>query len=107
MKAKTKEDLNTLLGCICEYYGVEIQDVYGENRHMENVKARKVFYYLAFEIFKKEVTLVSISKNFFNQHYTTIIYAKKTIANYLAYDTTLINDIKIIHENFFGLGEGN
>lgn len=107
MKAKTKQDLNTLLGCICEYYGVDIQDVYGENRHMENVKVRKVFYYLAFEIFKKEVTFVSISKNFFNQHYTTIMYAKKTIANYLAYDSGLINDINLINGNYKHIQEYN
>lgn len=107
MKAKTKRDLHTLLQCICDHYGVEIQDVYNGNRQMQNVKIRKIFYYLAFEIFKKEVTLVSISECFFNQHYTTIIFAKKTIANYLAYYTILNYDIKQINENYKHIQECN
>lgn len=100
MTSNCKERLDTLLDICCEYYNVALDDVNALNRNQENVKTRRAFYYLAFELMPSQFSLWGLSEHYFHQDHSTIMHAIKTTRNYVSYDLILKDDLKIITKIF-------
>jgi len=74
-----------------EYFGVSINDLCGPSRTRTLVQARQVAMYLCREL--TELSLPNIGKQFGGRDHTTVMHAERKIADNLAGDRTLYNQV--------------
>lgn len=84
-----------ILSTVCNYFGVDQDDVVGKKKSKEIVEPRMIAIYLINEIL--DMPLTSIGKLFGGRDHTTIIYSRDKITELLKTNNktrTIVNEIK-------------
>lgn len=92
IQVKRKEfKIDTVLGIVCEYYGVEKSEVMRHNRKRQLVVPRHVTMWFLSKY--TDTTKTDIGK-FFKMDHSTVIHAENTISDLMQTSSDIKNDVE-------------
>ena len=92
---KEKLTPQTIIQTVCDYYGIEYNEITGKKKSKEIVEPRMIAIYLISDMM--DIPLISIGRLFGGRDHTTIIHSRDKISELLKRDhktKTIINDLK-------------
>ncbi|MDP1880240.1 MAG: chromosomal replication initiator protein DnaA [Parachlamydiaceae bacterium] len=92
-----KVSVEQILKCVASAFQVKVSDLRGSTRTKNIVLPRQIAMYLAVEMINESLNMLGIS--FGGKTHSTILHAKKTIAEKMKTDTELYRQVGAIRQN--------
>lgn len=88
--------LDNIIDCICEYYKVRVEDIYGKSRKANIARARHMCIYLAQQ--NIQMTASKIGAMIGDRDHATVLHSIKTIRQQLDVDKQVQQDVQTLQK---------